>query len=214
VNSASIFGVHFLHFIVFGGWGVAVAIVLIWPTKRGDPVAVANGAVPRRVHEPILDAKVQGSRWIQGAFLGTLAAAGCHLAVMPQHFGESWVYGTFFLGAAICQIAFASLLLTRPSRRILVAGIMGSVAIVVLWSASRFVGVPIGPDHGSTESIGVLDTFSTVAETITIVFCAIALVSHRFGPAWRWSLWSLNMRLALLATAVGVPILATVSNRG
>jgi hypothetical protein len=133
---------------------------------------------------------------------------------MPEHFEQSWMYGTFFLCAATCQVAFAGLLLARPTRRILLAGMVGSFAIVLLWFVSRFVGVPIGPDNGGTEAIGVLDTFSTVAEAITASCCIIAMVGHRIGPAWRWSLWSLNMRLALLATVVGVPILATVSNRG
>lgn len=209
--SGAVLGGHLVHVIVFGTWGLVVALFVIWPTKARQNEA---GGAPQVVSPCPPDLETAGSSWTQAAFLGLVAAATCHFAVMPAHFEQSWIYGTFFLGAASCQVGFGVLLLARPSKRILVAAVAGSLAIVVLWFVSRFIGVSIGPDNGGTESIGVLDTFSTVAEAITALCCLIELASHRIQPAWRWSLWSLQTRLALLATVVGVPVLAAVSNRG
>jgi hypothetical protein len=205
--SAALIGRHFWHAVVFGGWGLAVAVVLIWPTKSDEV----------KENPALLETERRTARscaWVQAAFLGAITAATFHLAVMPNHFKESWLYGAFFLIAASCQVAFACLLLVRPTKKVLVAGIAGSLAIVVFWFVSRFVGVPIGPDNGGTEAVGALDVLSTLAEVVTAGACVIALATDRVRPAWRWSLWSLSMRLALLFTALGAPVVAAVSNRG
>lgn len=46
------------------------------------------------------------------AVLSALAAL-IHLWVMPEHFGEWWGYGAFFLVAACAQLPYAPLLLVH-----------------------------------------------------------------------------------------------------
>ncbi|HVA08424.1 MAG TPA: hypothetical protein VNG12_16945 [Acidimicrobiales bacterium] len=143
-----------------------------------------------------------------------MAAAIVHFAVTPEHFAQSWLYGAFFLCAASVQVIVAVLLLVRPARQLLTAVAAGSICIVALWVVSRVVGVPVGPDNGATEPFGTLDVLATIAELVTATSCIVAVLVHRFQAGWRWSLWSLAMRLALLATIVGTPLMTAVSKRG
>jgi hypothetical protein len=154
------------------------------------------------------------SAWVQAAFLGLCAAAVTHLAVMPDHFRESWLYGSFFLCIVIVQLSFAGVLLMRPSRAVLLAAVAQNIVIVAVWTVSRFIGVPIGPDHGSVESLGVLDVLATLAELVTATSCLVALRRDALRPAWRWSTWSLSLRLALLTTSIGVPLAAALAPKG
>ena len=150
---------------------------------------------------------------LQVAFIGLLVAAATHLAVMPDHFRQSWIYGTFFVVVATGQVTTAILLIARPSRRVIVTALTGSATVVALWAVSRFVGVPIGPDHGAPEGIGVLDVLATVAELMTAASCALGLRGGRPAPAWRWALWPLQLRAMLVATGVAVALAATFAPR-
>jgi hypothetical protein len=70
----------------------------------------------------------------------SLIAGLIHLWVMPEHFEEWWGYGTFFLVAAAAQMGHVPLLLRWPSRMVLVLGIMGNSAIILLYLLTRAVG--------------------------------------------------------------------------
>jgi len=113
-------------------------------------------------------------------------AAGIHGAVCPEHFGESALYGSFFLGVAAGQLAFAALVLTRPSRRLLALGLGGNAAVVLLWLLTRTVAIPLGPAAGTTEEIGALDLVASVAEASIVVLCWLGLRMQpvRYRGAW------------------------------
>jgi len=69
-----------------------------------------------------------------------------HLWVMPEHFGEWWGYGAFFLVAAVAQIGYVPLLLRWPNQMVLMLGIAGNSAIILLYLLTREVGIPLfGP---------------------------------------------------------------------
>jgi hypothetical protein len=204
--SAAVLGGHLAHVILFGGFGLAVAVVLVWPVpfdEESDGPAAADRLRP--------SADRAG---LQAACIGLFAAAAVHVAVMPDHFRESWLYGCFFLVAAATQVAVGTLVLVRPSRRMLAAAAAGSLAVVVLWLVSRFVGVPVGPDNGAVEAVGVLDVVATAAELVTAGACLAVLAGGTLRPAWRWSTWGLALRLALLATGVGVPLVSALAPKG
>jgi hypothetical protein len=210
--SAAALGGHLVHVVIYGGSLLVVATVFgaarlhMWLQDRKQTAREMTGVSHRRV--------TSRSGWVQAAFLGLCAAAVTHLAVMPDHFRESWLYGSFFLCLVIGQLSFAGVLLTRPSRAVLLSAVGGSMAVVAVWSVSRFVGVPLGPDHGGVESIGVLDVLATLAELVTATSCLVALARDAIRPAWRWSAWSLSLRLALLTTGVGVPLAAALAPKG
>lgn len=203
LGASSFVSQHLAHLAVFGGFGLATAVVLVWPTRRDEP-SLRPGEV-----EPSRDRSA-----LQVACLGLCAAAATHFAVMPAHFRQSWLYGAFFLCAATAQLVLAGAVLVHPTRPLLTAVLAGSLAVVVLWTVSRFVGIPIGPDNGATEQIGALDVLATLAEVATALACLVVLRTGLARPAWRWSAWTLPLRLALLAASIGVPLAAAVAPKG
>src|SRR5882672_11381130 len=76
----------------------------------------------------------QYMRW--GLALLSLGAAGIHFAVTGLHFGETWYHGTFFAMVAWLQLIWAVALLVKPSRRLLLAGIIGNLAVAEVWLVS------------------------------------------------------------------------------
>ena len=100
----------------------------------------------------------------------SLLAAMIHLWVMPEHFEEWWGYGTFFLVSAFAQGLYGPGLLRWPNRVILLAGVAGNLAIVILWLVTRTSGIPLfGPHAGEVEDVGTLDLICTLAEVGIIV---------------------------------------------
>jgi putative NADH-flavin reductase len=56
------------------------------------------------------------------------------------------------------------LALLRPSRRLLVVGAVGNLAIVALWGVTRTVGIPIGPTPWRPEAVGTADALAVQLE--------------------------------------------------
>jgi hypothetical protein len=79
----------------------------------------------------------------------SLLAALIHLWVTPEHFQEWWGYGAFFLVAAAAQVVYVPLLLRWPNQTVLLLGIAGNSAVLLLYLFTRVVGVPLfGPEAG------------------------------------------------------------------
>jgi hypothetical protein len=107
----------------------------------------------------------------------SLIAGLIHLWVMPEHFEEWWGYGGFFLVAAAAQISYVPLLLLRPNRAVLVLGIVGNSAIILLYLLTRAVGVPLfGPEAGEVEGVGLIDVCATAAEVVIVIAIGAALL--------------------------------------
>jgi hypothetical protein len=111
------------------------------------------------------------------ASAATAAAALVHLVVMPEHLGESLLYGAFFLATALVQGAFAWSLLLTPPALLLRVGALGNAAAVVLWAVTRSVGLPFGPFAGQVERVGPLDLAAVTAELLAVA--AALVVLHR-----------------------------------
>jgi hypothetical protein len=107
--------------------------------------------------------------------VASVCAAVPHAAVTADHFRESLWYGTFFLVAAASQLGLAGCLLTRPARAVVRAGVAGSVLVLALWLVTRAIGIPVGPDRGTAEPLGLLDGISTVAGICVAVLGVLAL---------------------------------------
>jgi hypothetical protein len=100
----------------------------------------------------------------------SLLAGLTHLWVMPEHFEEWWGYGAFFLVAAAAQVLYVPLLLRWTNRTVLLLGIGGNSAIVLLYLLTRVVGIPLfGPEAWEVEGVGIIDLCATTSEVAIVV---------------------------------------------
>ena len=114
--------------------------------------------------------------------IGSLAAGAIHLAVIPGHLAEYRPFGWFFISLGIFQIGWAALLASdaeEPDRRLVIAGVGVNAAVVVLWVATRTVGLPIGPDAWEAESYRFADSLSTLFEFGVVVAGRVLLSGYR-----------------------------------
>jgi len=132
-------------------------------------------------------------------------AAAIHFAVTFEHFSEYSLYGVFFLVLAWAQLVWPVVLVALPfltwgqaraqparfpagwsrsrltplAARRLVAwlwlGIAGNAGVLVIYLASRSIGLPIGPDTTTVEAWGGLDLVCAVEEILLVVIAAAVL---------------------------------------
>ncbi len=155
------------HYLVVAGAAVAVFLgikVKEYADRRRER-SVPSGFVAPSVSTAVLAA---------ASFL----AGGIHGSVASEHFREAFVFGVFFVGAAAAQVAWAILLVHQPTRALLWVGAIGNTAVIAVWTVTRTVGIPIGPEPWHAEAIGALDVISTLFE-IVIVVTAVAVLARR-----------------------------------
>jgi hypothetical protein len=122
---------------------------------------------------------------VDAAIVLSTSAALAHFVTTPDHFAWWPSAGIFFgfLGAA--QLGYSALLVRGSgSERILLAGIWGTVAVILIYVASRTVGLPGTPPvpfHGTrwlagqammpdgAKHVGPLDVFTLVAEVLLVI---------------------------------------------
>jgi hypothetical protein len=100
--------------------------------------------------------------------LASAGAATIHFAVIAQHFEEYWLFGFFFVGVAVLQLAWALVVVLRPSLRLYLAGAAGNGVVAATWLVSRTTGLPLGPEAGEPEAVGIADTVATVFEVLIV----------------------------------------------
>ncbi|GAA1897950.1 hypothetical protein [Lapillicoccus jejuensis] len=157
-TSAS-WSVHGPHLLLLGAWVLVVAVALV----RG----AGGGPLPRR------DVRL----WVAAG--ASVVSAAVHLAVVPEHLEESWLYGAFFLVLTLLQVAWAALAVRRPTPRLLLAGAVASGLVALLWAATRTVGIPLGPSAGEVEAVGLADVVATLTEVLVVACVAWVLASVR-----------------------------------
>jgi hypothetical protein len=167
-------------------------------------------------------------------------AAAIHFAVMFEHFSDYSLYGVFFLVLAWAQLVWPVVLilltfLTRTSasarparfpagwsrsglsplaaRRVAVwlwLGIVGNVGVLGVYFASRWVGLPLGPDTKVVETWGGLDLVCAIEE-ILLVIAAAAVLARPGLLGRRVRLRGQASSLAALLAAPVVVIAATTA---
>ena len=130
-----------------------------------------------------------------------------HAAVTGEHFEEHLAYGLFFVTAGVAQCGWPLWVLRRGSCRALAAGLVGNLAIVVLWVLSRTSGLPVGPEAGEPEAVGALDALATVYEVGIVTGCAALLRVWSPGPV---RLLTGTLRTPAFASVVALATLAVL----
>jgi hypothetical protein len=162
-SRSSLLSQHAAHVLALGIPAVMVVAGLTWDSAR------------RRLRRTPSDLPVSSA--LRFASAACVVAAGIHVAVAPEHFRESALYGAFFVTAAACQLAGAATLLLVRSRLFTSFVAVGNAVIVLLWLVTRVVGIPVGPQAGEVERFQLLDISASTAEAAVVVCCALAL--HR-----------------------------------
>ena len=96
-------------------------------------------------------------------------SGGIHLAVLPGHWRVAEIYGVFFLLAGTIQLGYSVLLVVRPSRGLLMLNALATLGLLLVWVQSRSVGVPVGPDRGQPEALGVVDGTCALLELVVLL---------------------------------------------
>jgi hypothetical protein len=112
------------------------------------------------------------------------ASSFIHAAVIADHFEEFWLFGAFFAAITGLQAAWTVLIYGDPlNRALLLVGAVGNGALVVVWTISRTIGVPVGPQPWRPEAVGVVDVLSTLDELVTVILVATVLGLRSSGAS-------------------------------
>lgn len=85
--------------------------------------------------------------------MASIGAAVIHFAVTPMHWKDWMLSGLFFASIAGFQLLWGFLVWSRPTRLLLIAGVLGNAGSAALWVMSRTAGAPIGPGAGEPEAV-------------------------------------------------------------
>jgi hypothetical protein len=143
---------------------------------------------------------------VDAAIVCSAFAALAHFVATPSHYTWWPAAGVFFALLGVAQSACAVVLL-RGGRAawFVLAGIWGTVGVILVYVASRTVGLPMSPPvpfHGGrwvpglsvvpngAKYVGPLDLFTLVAELVVVVALISTLPS-------RWKLRTVNQLMWL-----------------
>jgi hypothetical protein len=155
--------------VMLAGIGVLLAIVLL--ADRG-------GFLPT--------SPVPFGRWTAATAAGlSWGAAAIHFAVIGEHFAEYPPYGVAFAALAWFQVGWAFAWVLGRRFPLALTAIAINAGALVVWAASRTVGLPVGPEPGELEPVGALDVLAGVLEAGLIALLAwdLRVRSRRFRPA-------------------------------
>ena len=140
----------------------------------------------------------------------SIGAAVIHLAAAPGHFVELGDLGAGFLVAAVFQSAWAKGALADRSPRWAWLGIAGNVAIIVAWTWTRTIGLPLGPGGaGVPEAVRLPDGVSTGFEVLIVAGLAARLGGIETTVLRRLAMVRRSLVTATLMPTLGLILLTT-----
>jgi hypothetical protein len=73
--------------------------------------------------------------------------------------------------AVMCaaQLTWACWLLFAPTVRVVEVGVLGNLAVIVLWAWTRLLGIPFGIAGGQRQAIGGWDATCTLVEVAAVL---------------------------------------------
>jgi len=183
--------------------GLLVARPLSPPQPLDHPLA-RGGGHPYG-HSALVAAHpvVLGLAWL------SLGVSLIHFAVIQEHFADYWAYGAFFIVVATVQMAWAVLMVVRPSRLMLALGAAGNALVLAAWIVTRTVGSLIGPEATQPAEAGFGDIVSTAFEAAIVVGALLMLRRRRLsGPNPVEAHWS---EVAKALAAIGITLLTVLA---
>jgi hypothetical protein len=142
--------------------------------------------------------------------VASAGAAAIHFAVIDQHVVEYWLFGVFFVVVALAQLGWAVAVVSNPTRTVYVVGALGNALIVMTWVISRTSGLPLGPEAGEPEPVGVADVVSTALEVVIVVGTLPLLRGLELRRSWAMRF----VRPVLALSALAITTLALAGAAG
>jgi hypothetical protein len=138
----------------------------------------------------------------------SLTAGFLHATIIDAHRGHGIAAGTF-TALAVFQVAWAGLVVTRPSRPVLALGAAANAAVVIGYALSRTTGIGFVDGFEDVEPVTFPDAVATALEVLLVggaLFLLRPEAAERPGFA-RLSTAGLGL-LSLAVAGVGVPAAA------
>src|ERR671917_634190 len=104
----------------------------------------------------------------------SLGAGFLHASVISGHEGHG-IASTVFTWTAIFQVAWAGLLLARPSRWLLALGAVANAAFVGGWVLNRTSGISFIDGFQDKEPVGFTDGVTVALEVLLVLGAAFLL---------------------------------------
>ncbi len=141
--------------------------------------------------------------------LCSAGAATIHFAVIQPHWDEYVPFAIAFAITGVFQLAWAAVVLVRPGRLVLLAGVVVNLGVAAVWVLSRTAGLPVGPEPWTPEAVGVADVVSTIFELV-IAGGSLLLLSSQAKS--RYTSWLDRRAVAqMVAIAIGVTLLLALT---
>ncbi len=112
-----------------------------------------------------------------GLALFSMYSALIHFAAAEQHFKDYWLYGVFFIGLGVAQLAWAIVAVVDLRRLVLWLGALGNGLAAILYVVTRTYGSLVGPGATMPAKVGFGDLVSTVLELLIVLACLVLLVT-------------------------------------
>ncbi len=127
-----------------------------------------NTIQPKSTHALTLD-----RRWVFMSGLMIFLAGIVHLVVAPDHFDHAPAHALFFVVSGIVEIIWGLAFWRKPTKDMLVFGLLIAVSLIALWAITRvlpapYTGVPEEIDLG-----GIIDKLLEVAGVIFLSLAAL-----------------------------------------
>jgi hypothetical protein len=125
-------------------------------------------------------------RWLTLAAAGAVLAGLLHFAAAYTHSAHGSLHVLFFIVAATAQLMLAAVL-PRSGPAVAMAGMVGTVTLLVLYVVNHRVGLPAPGGHAAGPEAPTALGLAVVA---TQLLTAVALAGSLDG---RWRSWSVNI---------------------
>jgi len=125
------------------------------------------------------DEKLPALLW--PALVASAGASLVHAVVVPHHLHEAALLGWFFSLLSVAQLAWVVWVLLSPRRRVVVAGVLANLGVVVLWAWTRAVGIPFGVAGGGRQRFTAADLLATGLEVVLVLSCLAWVYSASGG---------------------------------
>lgn len=131
---------------------------------EGSGLHSADLREPPGPHDDKQPGTLNGSELTFVCVLLSLCAGFIHAGVIDEHFDEAILFGAFFTALALFQIGWGATLIRVQTKRLVTAALVVNAVTVAIWLCSSTIGLPVGPQPWTRESVGYASLFATAME--------------------------------------------------